>query len=151
VPDLRPRSVSVILCSADAEALDELVAPGHGARTLRTAPDETLAIARSDAADVVARELEDRIAALDTDAVVVDVTDGWSAWALSGADAARAFSYLSALDPPEPGAFVQGDVARVGAIVLGETDGVTILVPSYWGEHIRERAVGDARATELTA
>ena len=148
MPDLRPRSVSVILCSADAAALDALVAPGHGARTLRTAPDETLAIARRDAADVVTRELEDRIAALDADALVVDVTDGWSAWALTGSDAARAFSYLSALDPPEPGAFVQGDVARVGTIALGEDDGITILVPAYWGEHVRERAVIDARATE---
>ena len=148
MPDLRPRPVSVILCSADAEALDGLVPPGHGARTLRVAPDETLAIARSDAADVVARELEDRIAALDPDAVVVDVTDGWSAWALTGSDATHAFSYLSALDPPEPGAFVQGDVARVGAIVLGEDGGITILVPAYWSEHIRQRAVADARATE---
>jgi hypothetical protein len=149
VPDLRPRPVSIILCSADADALDGLVPPGHGARTLRVAPDETLAIARRDAADVVARELEDRIAALDPDAVVVDVTDGWSAWALIGFDAAHAFSYLSALDPPERGAFAQGDVARVGAIVFSEDDGITILVPAYWAEHIRERAVADARATEM--
>lgn len=151
MPELRGRAMAVIVCTADPGALDALVAPGLGSRTLRTCPDEALVVASRDVADTVARELRDRIAALDPDALVVDVTDGWSAWSLIGTDAAAAFSYLSALMPPEPGGVVQGDVARVGAAVLGEDDALTIVVPAYWREHIRACAVRDARAIEVRA
>ena len=145
--ELQERSVAVVLCSADAAALDALVAPGHGARMLRTAPDEALFVARPAVAADVTREIEDRIAALDDDALVLEVSDGWAAWSLVGDDARRALSYLSHLDPPGNGGFVQGDVARVAAKVLDEPDGLTILVPAYWREHLRERAIVDARVT----
>jgi sarcosine oxidase gamma subunit len=148
VADLRARSVAVLLCSADVEALDALVQPGHGSRTLRTAPDEALFVASPGNAETVVREIQDRIAALDEDALVLDVSDAWSAWTIAGQDAARAFSYLSALDVPSAGDFVQGDVARVAAKVLGEEDGLTILVPAYWHDHLRECALRDARITE---
>ena len=149
MPELHGGQLAVILCAADAEALDALVAPGHGARTLRTCSDEVLVVAAPDVADSVAREVRDRIAALDPDALVFDVTDGWSLWSLIGADAAHAFSYLSALPVPDPGGFTQGDVARIGATVLGGDDAVTILVPAYWREHVRERAIRDANAIEV--
>ena len=149
MPDLRARSLAVIVCCADAAALDALVPVGHASRSLRTCADETLVVATPEAADTVERELTDRIAALDPDALVLDVSDGWSGWSLHGADALRAFSYLSALEMPQPGDFVLGDVARIAAVVLGEDDGVTILVPAYWSEHIRERVIHDARATEV--
>ena len=139
--------MAVVLCSADAAALDALVAPGHGARMLRTASDEALFVADPAVGADVAREVEDRIAALDDDALVLDVSDGWAAWSLAGDDARRAFSYLSNLDPPGNGEFVQGDVARVAAKVLDEPNGLTILLPAYWREHVRERAVVDARVT----
>ena len=143
--ELRARSLAVVLCSADAAALDALVTPGHGARTLRTAPDEALFVAAPEVAADVAREVADRIAALEGDALVLDVSDGWAAWSLIGDDAGQALSYLSQLEPPADGAFVQGDVAHVGAKVLGEPDGLTILVPAYWRDHVRERAIHDAR------
>ena len=139
--------MAVVLCSADAAALDALVAPGHGARLLRTAPDEALFVVRPAVAADVMREVEDRIAALDADALVLDVSDGWAAWSLAGDDARRAFSFLSPLDPPGNGGFVQGDVARVAAKVLDEPNGLTILVPAYWREHMRVRAIVDARVT----
>ena len=139
--------MAVVLCSADAAALDALVAPGHGARMLRTAPDEALFVARPAVATDVTREVEDRIAALDADALLLDVSDGWAAWSLAGEDARRALSFLSHLDPPGDGGFVQGDVARVAAKVLDEPNGLTILVPAYWREHVRERALVDARVT----
>lgn len=145
--ELRARSLAVVLCAADHAALDALVAPGHGARMLRTAPDEALFVASPEIAIDVAREIADRIAALDDDALVLDVSDGWAAWGLSGDDTTHAFSYLSQLDAPADGAFAQGDVARVGAKVLGEFDGLTILVPAYWRDHVRERAIHDARVT----
>lgn len=146
--ELQDRVVAVVMCSADAAALDALVAPGHGARMLRTAPDEALFVAASGVAADITREVEDRIAALDDDALVLDVSDGWAAWSLVGDDARRALSFLTHLDPPGEGAFVQGDVARVAAKVLDEPNGLTILVPVYWREHARERAIVDAQATQ---
>jgi hypothetical protein len=150
VPELQQRSLAVITCAAEAEALDALVAPGHGARLVRSAPDDLLVIAPADVGDTVEREVRDRIAALDPDALVLDASDGWHAWALRGDDASHALSYITALDPPAGGSWVQGDVARVGAIVIGDDDGFTMLVPAFHGEHIRERAVADALARERT-
>ncbi len=141
---MRDRPLAVVLCSADATALDALVEPGYGTRVVRTADDEALFLCQPAVATDVVREVVDRIAALDGDAVVLDVTDGWAAWSLVGDDAAHALSYLSQLDAPEDGRFVQGDVAHVAAKVLGEPDGLTILIPAYWREHLRERAMRDA-------
>lgn len=142
--ELRDRPIAVVLCSAEAAALDALVAPGHGARILRTADDEALFVCQPAVATDVVREIADRIAALDGDALVLDMTDGWAAWSLVGNDAAHALSYLSQLDAPPDGRFVQGAVAHVAAKVLGEPDGLTILVPAYWREYLRERAARDA-------
>jgi glycine cleavage system aminomethyltransferase T len=146
VPELRDRSVGVIVCAATADALDRLVAPGHGARLLRVAPDEAMAVVEAAYAEDVRRELEDRIAVLDDDALVMDVSDGWAAIGITGPDADRSFSYLSALEPPSDDGFVQGDVARVAAKVARETDGLLVLVPAYWAEHLRARAAEDAGA-----
>jgi hypothetical protein len=143
--------VAVVLCSAAPDALDGLIPPGHGAREMRTAPDESLFVCQPAIAADVEREVRDRIAALDADAVVIDVSDGWAAVRLIGDDAAAAFAYLSQLDPPAPDSFVQGDVAHVAAKVLGDADGLTIIVPAHWEAHLRERVADDARATEVPA
>jgi hypothetical protein len=151
VPELRATSVSVILCAADAQTLDRLIPPGHGARVLRTAPDEALFVSPAPVAPDVLREVADRVAALDPDALVLDVSDGWAAWSLLGSDARDAFAFLSALDLPGEDGFVQGDVVRVAAKVLPEPGGgLTILVPAYWGAHVRERALRDGHAWEAT-
>jgi len=118
---------------------------------MRVAPDETMAVVDAASAEDLRRELHDRATALDDDALVVDASDGWAAFMLAGVDADRAFSYLSALDPPDADGFTQGDVARVAAKVFREPDGLVILVPAYWGGYVRARAVEDARATEARA
>jgi hypothetical protein len=151
VAELARADVAVVLCSAAADALDGLIAPGHGAREMRTAPDEAMFVCDPAVAPDVEREVRDRIAALDADAVVLDVTDGWAGARLIGDDAAAAFAYVSRVDPPAPGAFVQGDVAHVGAKVLGDADGLTILVPAYWEAHLLQRVAEDARAMEVPA
>jgi hypothetical protein len=151
VAELRDRPVGVIVCAADPGALDRLVPPGHGARMLRLAPDETLMVVEPAVVADVRREVADRIAAIDADALVLDFSDGWAGLALVGDDADRALSYLSNLDVPAADGFVQGDVARVGAKILREPDGLLLLVPAYWREHVRTRTVEDAGATEVTA
>lgn len=151
MPEVRDRLVGIIVCAADPAALDRLVAPGHGARTLRVAPDETMAVVSPEFTEDVRRELGDRVAALDPDALVVDVSDGWAAVALVGDDADHAASYLSALEPPAADGFAQGDVARVAAKILREPEGLLVLVPAYWHEHLRSRATEAARAAEARA
>jgi hypothetical protein len=146
VANVQDRAVGVIECAASPKALDRLIAPGHGARMLRVAPDEAIAVVAPAFTADVRRELNDRITALDEDALVLDVSDGWTGLALIGADTDRALSYLSALDPPDGDAFIQGDVARVAAKILREPDGLLLLVPAYWAEHVRTRAVEDAGA-----
>ena len=146
MPDVRASSVGVIVCAADPAGLDRLIAPGHGARMLRVAPDETMVVVERERAEDVRRELHDRITALDDDALVLDVSDGWTAIALVGSGADRALSYLSALDPPADDGFVQGDVARVAAKILREPDGFLLLVPAYWAAHVRTRAIEDGGA-----
>ena len=147
--EIRERQLGVIVCAADASALDRLVPAGHGARMLRVAPDETLAVVDAAFSEDVRRELADRVAALDEDALVLDVSDGWATIAITGDDADRAFSYLSALDLPDDDGFAQGDLARVAAKVLREPGSIVILVPAYWQEHVRARAVEGARASEV--
>lgn len=152
MPDLELRKdpMSVVCCQASAEALDALVTPGYGARACRTAPDEALFVAAPGVATDVAREIGDRVPPLDDDALVIDVTDAWEAFALTGPDARAAFAYLSALELPEEG-FVQGDVAHVGAKVLADADGLLLLVPAPWGHHLWTRLLHDTGATETPA
>ncbi len=149
MPELRAANVDVVLCQAAPATLEQLVPPGHGARPLRTAPDEILFVSRAGVGHDVLREVTDRVAAVEPDALVLDVGDGWSAWDLSGADAAHGFSYLSALELPEGDGFVQGDVAHVAAKVWVARHGITILVPASWSAYLRERAVRDAGAIEV--
>jgi hypothetical protein len=147
VAELAPLDVAVVLCGASSDALDALVAPGHGTRTCRTAPDEALFVCHPDVSADVVRELADRVAALDDDAVVLDVSDSWAAWTLRGTDVRGAFAYVSHLEVPDEG-FAQGTVAHVAAKILVDDDGLTLLVPAYWHDHVRERLIRDARVTE---
>ena len=150
MPDFRALARAVIACHADAETLDALVAPGLGTRTLRVAPDEILVVGPAAMAADVLREVRDRVSALERDALVLDVSDGWSAWSLAGPDAPSAFSFLSPLEAPAPDGWIQGDVARVLAKVIGEADGsLTMLVTAFHSEQLRSRALADARATEV--
>jgi len=151
VAELTRSDVAVVVCQAEAAALDALVLPGHRSRALRTAPDEYLFVCEPAVAAEVAREASDRIAALDDDAVVLDVSDGWAGMRLTGVDTAHAFSYVSALALPAPDGFVQGDVARVAAKVLVDDDGLTILAPAYWEDHLHARLLLDAGAEDVCA
>lgn len=149
--ELTRPDVAVVVCQAEATALDALVLPGHRSRALRTAPDEYLFLCEPAVAAEVAREASDRIAALDDHAVVLDVSDGWAAMRLTGVDTAHAFSYVSALDLPAAGGFLQGDVAHVAAKVLDDEGGLTILVPAYWEDHLHARLLHDAAVEDVRA
>jgi hypothetical protein len=127
---------TVVECCAEASALDGLDA-AEEARLLRVAPDQTMLVGepgRGDALVAAARR------SLGPRALVEDATDGWAAWVLLGDDLARAFSFLSRLEPPEEG-FIQGEVARVPVKVISSRGRLELLVPSMWSEHLRDRIV----------
>lgn len=113
-------------CFASTEALDALAIPA-GAVACRIAPDELMLIGP-------AGDVEDRVRELDSDAVVLDLTDGWCV-----AECSReSFARLSEIELPAEG-FVQGDVARVPARVIAEPDRILLFVPAMYENHLRGR------------
>jgi sarcosine oxidase gamma subunit len=130
-------SVLQVLASPGAIAAAIEAAPAAGVAPV--APDEVLLIAAA------AGPIVDAVSAVDADGLVLDVSDGWSAWTLDGADAREAFARLSELDLPGEG-FVQGEVARLPVKVLAGPELVTLLIPAMWGDYLGERIRTDCAA-----
>lgn len=125
-------SVTSVLAAADA---CERVAGLPGA--CRVAPGEVAIVG-----DVSVAALLQAARRLDPDAVVVDVSDGWTAHTLFGAGSRDAFARLSELELPAAG-FVQGEVARIGVRVVAEADRIDLLVPADLAAHLRDRIETD--------
>lgn len=143
MPELRAGAFDVVSCHAAASSCDVVMGIGGA---FRVAPDEVMIVgARGTAAGLVGRVAE----VVDTHAVVIDATDGWTAWGLGGAGSRLAFSYLSALELPEEG-FVQGEVANLPAKVIAGDDEVHILVPAMLGDEMRRRIVARCGHLALT-
>lgn len=132
--ELREGSERVTGVFASPEACDRAMDAGEACRI---ALDEVMVLGEApDALGAAVREA-------DPDALVLDVTDGWSVLELVGASAREAFARISELEPPESG-FVQGEVARVGVRILAGGDRLRLLVPAMWTDHVRERILADA-------
>lgn len=140
--ELRPGRASVMNVLATPDACDGLLKAGVvGADVCRVAPDELLVIALHERAAVTVERVSANVD--DPDALVLDVTDGWSAWVLEGPGARDAFTRLSELRLPDRG-FEQGAVANMPVKILVGADHITVLVPSMLGEAFRERVDHDA-------
>ena len=133
--ELVATAVSVVVACADARALDVL-AP-VGARSCRVAPDELMFVAEPAAAGRLTRDAG-AVTAGDPDAVVIDVSDGWSCWTIAGEGATEAFARISELGPPERG-FVCGDVAHVPVRAMGDDGAIHLFVSSMWRDYLREQ------------
>jgi sarcosine oxidase gamma subunit len=143
VVELRALDLAVVNVLSTPEGCDAVAARESTAIACRMAPDEVLLICgdgEGNAADTAAQ---------DPQALVVDVTDGWTAWELRGPDVREAFSRLSELELPGAG-FLQGEVARLPVKIVVEPEAITLLVPAMWGEYLRERIVVDCRAVGVT-
>jgi len=149
VPDvtLRASRFGVIVGFASAAALDAVQAPA-GARACRIASDETAFVCSADAAGEVLDAIAPQVARVDRDGFVLDLSDGWTSFSLTG-DVERAFSYLSELRLPGPGAFVQGDVLRVPVRVLTGEGQIDLLVPSPWGAYLHDELLDALRALNV--
>ncbi len=133
--ELIPTRVSVISCLASREALAEIDTP-EGAYLCWVAEDEVMLVGTP----VWAALPEAARAALahDDDAVILDVSDGWSAWTLSGAGAHEVLNRLSDLHLSGDG-YTQGDVAHVPVRLIAQGERLHLLVPAMWEEHLRSR------------
>lgn len=131
---VRP-AVSVVGVFGDPMALDALDGRPD---VYRIAPDEAMVLDAPGAAPDVS--------VADPHAVVLDVSDGWTAFDLSGDLSRAAFARLSAVRLPDAG-FVQGDVLRVPARVVVGPERVRVLVPAMWGDHVRSKIL--ARCADM--
>jgi hypothetical protein len=104
-------------------------APGAG----RVASDEVMV--RGPIAD----DLSTAIRRVDPGALIREATEGWAEVAIDGSDARDVFARVSLLRLPDGPGYVQGDVASVAARVFVGDDGIRVLVPAYWGSHLRRR------------
>jgi len=113
---------------ANEEACDlAMRAPG----AVRVAADEVMV------RGPIAGDLRAAIHTVDPDALIREATEGWVEVVIDGADARDVFASVSELRLPDGPGYVQGDVARVGARVFVEDDGIRVLVPAYWDSHLR--------------
>lgn len=133
--ELRIEHPTVTAVLASVEACDRLD-PGP-ATLLRTAPREALLVGETDLEAL-------RAAVAEPTAVVDDVSDGWVAFVLAGADAREVLARLTELEPPDHGGWAQGELTHVPAKVIAEPDGLRVLVPSHLAAHVDERIRTDA-------
>jgi len=149
VPDVTLSSsrFGVVGGFASAGALDAVQAPA-GTRACRIASDETAFVCPADATGDVLEAIVPQVARGDRDGFVLDLSDGWTSFTLTG-DVERAFSYLSELQLPGPGGFVQGDVLRVPVRVLIGEGKIDLLVPSSWGIYLHDEMLEALRALNV--
>ena len=138
--ELARTEAAVVTCMASPEALDAVHVP-RTVTMVRVAPDELLLIGAPGSAARVVAAAAKTTHGIDDDALVMDVTDGWTVWTLGGGDAHDAFERLSMLELPAVGV-VQGDVARLPVKVVVDGERLRLAVPSSWAAYLRERIVG---------
>jgi hypothetical protein len=146
VLELIPTRVSVISCLASHEALTDLFPP-DGAYLCWVADDELMVIGKPEATDELQRSAREALTE-DDDAVVLDVSDGWSAWTLSGPGTDDVLRRLSELEHSGDG-YLQGDVAHVPVRLIAMGDRLHLLVPAMWEEHLRSRIRAAASDLDL--
>jgi hypothetical protein len=146
VLELIPTRVCVISCLASNEALAELHPP-EAAYLCWVADDELMLVGKPAASEELQRSAREALAD-DEDAVVLDVSDGWSAWTLSGAGTDDVLERLSELKHSGD-AYLQGDVAHVPARLIAHAERLHLLVPAMWEEHLRSRIRAAAADLDL--
>lgn len=132
--ELQPTALSVIGCFARSDKLDALDA--NGAYRVRVAEDELWLLVGPAEVDQTIADATNR---LETDALVVDLSDGHAAWTLLGDDRGEIVCRLSAIPMPTPPACVQGLFAHVPAKLLLSEDAFTVIVPATVSEYVRDR------------
>jgi hypothetical protein len=111
------------------EALDKLTPP-PGVRAGRVAGDEVLWVSESGRAGELLTTLGAELSGYGNRATVVDHSDGYALFVLSGAQRAGLFARLSSIRLPTTDAFVQGNFAGVPARTFCSADRLEVIVTS---------------------
>ena len=112
-----------------ADALDALTVPA-GVRAGRVAGDEVLWVAAAERIEKLLDELRAQLGSLGNRAAVVDHSDGYALFALTGDDRDEIFARLSSLRIPAAGGFVQGNFAGVPSRIFCSADRLEVIVTS---------------------
>lgn len=130
---------AVVACHASAAALDSLPALPN-AYACRVAPDELWLIAPPALLAETVQRAAEHCASTEATALVLDQSDGWTAFTLRGDEAISVLAQLSALPFPATRlAWVQGAVAGGAAKILLLDGVVHVLVPSTLRHHVAAR------------
>jgi hypothetical protein len=133
---------AVVACFASPQALDTLPAYPDTHRC-RVAPDELLLVTPPALLEDTERRAAAHFAAADPAALVLDQSDGWSAFTLRGDEADSVFARLSTVPlPAQRPAFLQGAVAGGGAKIIALDACLHLFVPSTLRHHLAAR-LGD--------
>ena len=143
--ELVATKAAVALVMATPHALDAL-APA-GAYRCRVAPDEAMFVREPEAVEALLRDAGS-VRAGDSDAVVLDASDGWAVWTLAGESARDAFTRLSALRVA--GGYQQGEVAHLPVRLIIEGERVHMFVPVMWREHMRRQVLDRCMSLGVT-
>jgi sarcosine oxidase gamma subunit len=111
------------------EALDALTAPA-GVRTGRVAGDEVLWVGDAGSTGELLAGLQSQLASLGNRAAVVDHSDGYALFELTGDDREELFARLSSIRIPAGDGFVQGNFAGVPARIFCGSDRLEVIVTS---------------------
>lgn len=131
--ELEETRAGVVRCLAAAGVLERFpVIPG--AIRCRVAPDELLLLVPVRPPEEV---VEEAVAALGENGLVLDQSGGWTVWTLTGAEKEEALARLSAVPPR--GGFLQGRIADVPAKAVVLDNRVHILVAASHGAYVEER------------
>lgn len=110
-------------------------APGAG----RVAPDEVFVAGR------LPPDLRDAIAKVDPHALIRDVADGWEEVVLDRDEVDAVWPWVSELALPEPGGYVQGDVAGLPVRTFATAGAVSLFVRPPVARHLRRRIEEERR------
>jgi hypothetical protein len=142
VPDLfTVHDAAKVRCFAPPEALDALVTPA-GALRGRIAPNEVVFVAAPGRGGELTADLEAALESHGNRALVVDHTDGWSFFSISGEGSADVFRRVSMIPLPaastEP-VFFMGRVCDVAAKAFRRGDRVDVMSGMEASRHVRDR------------
>jgi sarcosine oxidase gamma subunit len=111
------------------EALDKLTPP-PGVRAGRVAGDEVLWVSDSDRVGELLETLGAQLSGYGNRATVVDHSDGYALFLLTGPERNEIFARLSSIRIPDADAFVQGNFAGVPARTFCSADRLEVIVTS---------------------
>jgi sarcosine oxidase gamma subunit len=112
-----------------ADALDSLKAPA-GVRAGRVAGDEVVWVGDPGRVGKLLDALQSQLAPLGNRAAVVDHSDGYALFSLTGPLREELFARLSSIRIPSAGGFVQGNFAGVPARIFCGAERLEVIVTS---------------------